>query len=66
MDALGERDGVVITRGSQNGGLVKDHLNGRSLIYLWTQNDVAGEKWQKDICAIADAVDQAGADSSAT
>jgi putative DNA primase/helicase len=53
MDALGKRDGVTITRGAQNGSLAKDHLNGSSLIYLWTQNDAPGEKWQKDICAIA-------------
>lgn len=56
MDALGERGDVIVTRGSQNGSLVKDHFNGRSLVYLWTQNDAAGEKWQKDICAIANAL----------
>ena len=55
MDALGKRDGVIITRGAQNGSLVKNHLNGTSLVYLWTQNDAHGEKWQKDICAIANA-----------
>ena len=55
MDALGERGDVIVTRGSQNGSLVKDHLNGSSLVYLWTQNDEPGEKWQKDICAIANA-----------
>ena len=56
LDRLGERDGVIITRGAQNGSLVKDHVNGSSLLYLWTQNDAAGEKWQNDICAIANAV----------
>jgi hypothetical protein len=35
LDRLGERDGVIITRGAQNGRLVKDHVNGSFLLYLW-------------------------------
>jgi hypothetical protein len=48
MDVSGERSGVVVTRGASNGAgiLPKD-----AKVYLWTQNDEAGEKWQDKICA---------------
>ena len=52
MDVSGERSGIVITRGAGNGKLVADVIPDRSAVYLWTQNDAAGEKWQKDICAV--------------
>src|SRR5436189_53716 len=49
MDVLQERSRIIITRGAGNGGLVKHHISaGVWPIYLWTQNDDAGEKWQKD------------------
>jgi hypothetical protein len=50
MDVSGERSGIIITRGATNGGLVSDLIAESSTVYLWTQNDAAGEKWQKDIC----------------
>jgi hypothetical protein len=50
MDKSGERFGVVITRGASNGALVADLIPPSSTVYVWTQNDAAGEKWQKDIC----------------
>lgn len=51
MDKSGERDGVIITRGASNGGLVVDLIPPNSTCFCWTQNDQAGEKWQGDICA---------------
>jgi hypothetical protein len=51
LDVSGERSGVIITRGASNGALVADLISERSTVYVWTQNDAAGEKWQKDICA---------------
>jgi AAA domain/CHC2 zinc finger len=50
MDKSGERFGVVITRGASNGALVADLIPPSSTVYVWTQSDAAGEKWQKDIC----------------
>jgi hypothetical protein len=51
MDVSGERSGVIITRGASNGALVASIIPEGSSAYLWTQNDAAGDKWQKDICA---------------
>jgi hypothetical protein len=53
MDKSGERSGVLITRGAQNGARVCNLIPSGSTLFLWTQNDQAGEKWQKDICASA-------------
>ena len=46
MDKSGERDGIIITRGASNGALVAELIPESSTLYLWTQNDEAGEKWQ--------------------
>jgi len=51
MDKSGERSGIIITRGASNDALVLELIPECSTVYLWTQNDSAGEKWQKDICA---------------
>jgi hypothetical protein len=51
MDAVETRSGIIITRGASNGPLVSDLLPEDSTVYLWTQRDAAGAKWQKDICA---------------
>jgi AAA domain len=51
MDVSRERSGVIITRGASNGALVADLIPPKSTVYVWTQNDAAGEKWQKVICA---------------
>jgi hypothetical protein len=51
MDVYGVRSGVIVTRGASNGALVAGLLPESSTAYVWTQNDEAGEKWQKDICA---------------
>jgi hypothetical protein len=50
MDVSGERSGIIITRGASNGALVADLIPQGSTVYCWTQNDAAGEKWQKDVC----------------
>jgi hypothetical protein len=50
MDASGERHGIMITRGASNGALVVSLIPEGSSAYLWTQNDAAADKWQKDIC----------------
>jgi hypothetical protein len=49
LDKSGERDGVIITRGSSNGKFVCDLAPKNSTLYLWTQNDKPGEKWQRVI-----------------
>jgi hypothetical protein len=51
MDVSGERRGIIITRGAGNAALVEGLIPENSTVYVWTQNDAAGEKWQKDICA---------------
>jgi hypothetical protein len=51
MERSEERSGIVISRGAGNGTLVAGLLPQDSTVYLWTQNDAAGEKWQRDICA---------------
>src|SRR5260370_40166838 len=51
MDVSGERSGVIITRGASNGALVSGLILESCPCYLWRQNDPAGSKWQKDICA---------------
>jgi putative DNA primase/helicase len=51
MDKSGERNGIIITRGASNGALGAGLIPEDSTVYAWTQNDAAGEKWQKDICA---------------
>lgn len=56
MDLSGERNGVIITRGASNGALVSDLIPAGSTVYVWTQSDTAGEKWQNVICANTKAV----------
>jgi hypothetical protein len=51
LDVSGDRTGVVVTRGASNGALVADLISENSTVYVWTQNDAAGEKWERDICA---------------
>jgi uncharacterized protein DUF3631/CHC2-type zinc finger protein len=51
MDISGERSGIIITRGGSNGALVASLIPEGSIVYLWMQNDEAGEKWAKDACA---------------
>jgi hypothetical protein len=51
MDASGERSGIITTRGASNGALIADLIPRSSTVYLWTQNDAAGDKWQKDVSA---------------
>jgi putative DNA primase/helicase len=51
MDVSGERSGVIVTRSAANGAMVCGLIREGSIVYLWTQNDEAGEKWQKDVCA---------------
>jgi AAA domain len=55
MDVSRERSGIIITRGASNGALVSALIPENSTAYVWTQNDAAGEKWAKDICASAKA-----------
>ena len=51
MEKSGERSGIVITLGASNGALAAGMIPENSTAYVWTQNDPAGEKWQRDICA---------------
>lgn len=56
MDVFDKRGGIVITRGAGNGAFLSELVRERSSLYGWTQNDPAGNKWLKDICAKTDAV----------
>ena len=56
MDKSGERSDIIITRGAGNGRVVGELVPKGSTLYLWTQNDPAGEKWEKDIRASAEGV----------
>jgi hypothetical protein len=56
LDSSGERSGVIISRGAGNAALVGGLLPENSTVYLWPQNDPAGDKWEKDICANTHAV----------
>jgi len=51
MDTSGERDGIIVTRGASNGAIVTDLIPETSTVYVWTQSDAAGQKWERDICA---------------
>ena len=51
MDKSGERSGIIVSRGAGNGASVGGLLPEDSTAYLWPQNDPAGDKWEKDICA---------------
>jgi hypothetical protein len=51
MDKSGEKSGVIITRGASNGRFVTDVVPEGSTLYLWTQHDEPGAKWEQDICA---------------
>jgi Protein of unknown function (DUF3987)/CHC2 zinc finger len=56
MDNSGERGGIIISRGASNGALVGGLLPQDSTVYLWPQNDAAGDKWQRDIYANTKAI----------
>lgn len=51
MDKSGEQHGIIITRGAGNGALLAGLIPEGSTVYVWSQNDAAGERWEKDICA---------------
>ena len=61
MDVSGERSGIIITRGSENGKLVAGLISPGETVYAWKQNDKlkngkrAGDEWLKNV------VGQAGA-----
>ena len=55
LDMSGQHSGVIVTRGASNGAVVSSLIPELSTACLWTQNDDAGEKWQKDICRSAKA-----------
>ena len=50
-DVSGERSGILCTRGSSNARFAIEAAAKASTLYLWTQNDEPGEKWQDDIVA---------------
>jgi hypothetical protein len=53
MDALEERTGIIITRGCGNAKLAAALIPRGSLCYGWIQNDGPGEKWGRDLVALA-------------
>src|SRR5262249_40868381 len=61
MDKSGERSGIIITLGSENGKLVAGLIAAGSTVYAWKQNDElkngkrAGDEWMKDVAVHANA-----------
>lgn len=51
LDATGERAGTVAMRGASNGKLVAGIIPKDATVFLWTQNDKAGQRWEADIRA---------------
>jgi hypothetical protein len=49
MSLSGERSGVVCTRGASNAKFAVEAASKASVLYLWTQNDTPGQKWERDI-----------------
>jgi hypothetical protein len=56
MDKSGERSGIVISRGAGNGALIAGSFQEDSTVYLWSQNDAAGQNWAKNVCANSKAI----------
>jgi len=52
MDALEEPTGIIITRGCGNAKLAAALIPQGSTCYAWTQNDVHGEKWERELIAL--------------
>jgi hypothetical protein len=52
VDKSGERDGVIITRGAENGAMVDGLIPRGSTVYVWTQNDKSSAEWLLRRCAI--------------
>src|SRR5207245_2728175 len=61
MDVSGERSGVIVTRGSENGKLVAGLIPAGATVYAWKQNDDlkngkrAGDEWLRDVAEHAGA-----------
>jgi P4 family phage/plasmid primase-like protien len=61
MDKSGERSGIIITRGAQNGKLIAGLVPAGATVYAWKQNDElkngtrAGDEWLKDVAGHAGA-----------
>ncbi|HEX9630594.1 MAG TPA: AAA family ATPase [Pyrinomonadaceae bacterium] len=59
MDKSGERTGIIITLGSENGKLVARLIPAGTTVYAWKQNDElkngkrAGDTWLKEVAAHA-------------
>ena len=49
MDKTGERDGIIIARGSSNAKLVASMLPRQAIGYVWPQNDEPNEKFIRDL-----------------
>lgn len=49
LDVSGERSGVVIARGSSNAKQIAPLISECSYCVVWTQNDEAGAKFEKDL-----------------
>jgi hypothetical protein len=49
LEKSGKRDGVFITRGATNARFVAEWVPNNCPLYLWTQNDEPGAKWERDI-----------------
>jgi CHC2 zinc finger len=49
LDRSGERSGVLCTRGSSNWKFAVEAAAKASVLYLWTQGDTPGAKWEREI-----------------
>jgi hypothetical protein len=52
-DVSGERSGIIVTRGANNGALVTGIIPLDAKVYLWPQNDDPGEKWARAVSEYA-------------
>jgi len=51
LDVSGDRSGVVIARGSSNATQIAPLISECSCCVVWTQNDAAGTRFEKDLVA---------------
>jgi hypothetical protein len=51
MDKSGDRDSVIISRGTSNAKKSAALIPDGATAYVWTQNDKPGADWERSICA---------------
>jgi len=52
LDKSGEQEGVIISRGAGNAKLLAEMVPSNCPLSVWTQNDQAGQEWERTIGAV--------------